>query len=207
MRSSPLLCAADVSKWSGLITKPQWQLARSGYSVELAIVGSWHGAEPNSYCAASLGAAHDAKLLTAAYLVLNSLPGAESVDRARNICGTAWDNLAFAALDIEVRGVTEQIIADAAASVVKAGLRPIIYTGSWFWSGRLGNPDWAASPPLWDSRYDGRKILEFPKPYGPWNVLVGKQYEGSNSDLGFSSDLSVFDAEWVAAEAKDGKCG
>ena len=151
--------------------------------------------------------AHDAKLLTAAYLVLNSLPGAESVDRARNICGTAWDNLAFAALDIEMRGVTEQIIADAAASVVKAGLRPIIYTGSWFWSGRLGNPDWAASLPLWDSRYDGRKILEFPNPYGPWSVLVGKQYEGSNSDLGFSSDLSVFDAEWVAAEAKDGKCG
>ena len=207
MRSSPLLGAADVSKWSGLITKTQWQSARSSHSVELAIVGSWHGAEPNGYCEDSLGAARDAGLLTATYLVLNSFPGAESVDRAQSSCGTAWDNLVFAALDIEVRGVTEQIIADAAASVVKAGLRPIIYTGSWFWSGRLGNPDWAASLPLWDSRYDGQKVLEFPNPYGPWSKLVGKQYEGSNNDLGFSSDLSVFDAEWVTAEAKDDKCG
>ena len=197
MPATKLIRAADVSRWSGQITEAQWKSAKENHGIELAIVGAWHGAEANEHCEASLHNAQDAGLQIAAYAVLNGMRGDESIERAKAACGMPWWDLAFAALDVEVRGVTRRIIASAATKVTHGGLRPIIYTGAWFWRGRLGNPDWAAGLPLWDSRYDGKLDLEFPDPYGPWTKIVGKQYEGSNSDLGFNADLSVFDAEWL----------
>ena len=191
--------AADISKWSGAVTEAQWAAARDQCGIGLAIVGSWHGREANHDCVASLRAADSVGLLTATYLVLNSLAGADSVSRAQVACGTLWPSLTFAALDMELRGVSETIVEEAADAVRVARLRPLIYTGSWFWRGRLDNPGWAADLPLWDSRYDGRQVLDFPEPYGPWTEIVGKQYRGTNTALGFSCDLSVFDANWLSS--------
>ena len=83
--------------------------------------------------------------------------------------------------------------------VQKAGHRCVIYTGKWFWEGRLGNPEWASHMPLWDSRYDGSATVAFNPMYGGWRKTTGKQYEGTNDGLGFSADLSVFDRSWLGA--------
>ena len=192
-----LVFAADVSVWSGQISEARWKAAKDNHGIGLAIVGAWHGGQSNWHCASTLHTAKAAGLNVATYAVLNQLSGAESVAHARDACGPFWKSLKFVALDIEVRGVTEDAIDEATRTVAADGLQPIIYTGAWFWRGRLGNPDWAADLPLWDSRYDGKQDLAFPDPYGPWASVVGKQYEGSNGDLGFSSDLSVFDRCWL----------
>ena len=44
--------------------------------------------------------------------------------------------------------------------VQAAGHRCVIYTGSWFWKGRLGDPDLgAAHAAMGQQRYDGRPSL------------------------------------------------
>ena len=189
-----LIQAADVSTWSGHIGYQQWAQVRR--RVQLAIVGSWHGRESNQTAANTLTSAQSAGLSVATYAVINSLDGERSIERAKQACGRSWPALKFVALDIEVDGVSEATIQAAADEVRNEGLRPIIYTGRWFWSGHLGNPTWAADLPLWDSAYNGQSDLTFDG-YGAWKTVVGHQYQGTNSALGFSADLSVFDADWV----------
>ena len=199
---SGLITAADVSVYTGAVSSDEWIHAKqavSGPSLELAIVGSWHGLETNIYAESTLQAARQAGLLTATYIVLNARSGQETIQVGLAACGKQEvPLLGFVALDIELRGVTEKIITDALAEIRAHNLRPIIYTGAWFWKGRLGNPDWACGTPLWTSSYNGQRTLDDPAlPYGPWKTCVGHQYVGSDSSLGFSADLSVFSLEWI----------
>ena len=193
--------AADVSMYGGLVTTEQWVAAKKDHGIGLAIVGSWHGRVSNPYCEETLTNAVAAGLRIATYAALNSRSGEDTVWFAAAACGEHWPDLAFVALDIEIDGVTEQVVKDAEASVTAGNLRPIIYTGRWFWSGHrhLGNPTWACYLPLWDSHYDGLEELVLSPTYGGWTTqdLVGKQYLGSNNALGFSCDLSVFEAAYL----------
>ena len=190
-----LVGAADISMWSGAVSYQQWVQARR--RIQLAIVGSWHGREANPHTLESFQGAQKAGLAIATYIVLNSAPGPVSIDRGLAACGDQVPGLSFVALDIEVQGVTEQIIHEAAERVTDLSLRPIVYTGRWFWEGHLGNPAWASDLPLWDSAYNGKQDLKFPTTYGRWSSLVGHQYVGTTMDLGFSADLSVFDGDWL----------
>ena len=198
-----LIRAADVSKYGGAVSSEKWAKASADHGVGLAIVGSWHGRDANPHAAQTLCAAADAGLAVATYAVLNSRDGCATVGLAKSACGEQWPNLSFVALDIELDGVTRQVVAGAASEVVAAGLRPIVYTGRWFWasSRHLGNPTWASHLPLWDSHYDGVEALVLHPVYGGWSSadVVGKQYRGSNNGLGFSCDLSVFDPGFVHA--------
>ena len=197
-----LIRAADVSKYGGPITTDQWAAAKADHGIGLAVVGSWHGRDANRYCAETLAAAVDAGLSIATYAALNSRDGADTIWYAAKECAEHWANLAFVALDIEIDGVTQQVVADAEASVTAGNLRPIIYTGRWFWTGarHLGNPTWASHLPLWDSHYDGLEVLMLTPAYGGWHTqdVIGKQYRGSNNDLGFSCDLSVFASNFLS---------
>ena len=190
----------DISKYAGPVGLAEWQRAyKEGQRV--AVVGSWHGVDANHFAFQNLDHARLAGFLTATYIVLNALDGAEAVKRAAAACGSEWEQLKFVALDIEVDGVTWGIIADAKAAIgrVLPKAKVCIYTGSWFWRGHLNNPTWGIdlSLPLWDSRYDGQPDLAFPDPYGCWTELIGRQYQGTNKALGFSTDLSVFDSAWI----------
>ena len=184
--------ATDVSVWGGPINYPQWRTAK-GDGIKLAIVGSWHGLSYNSYAAHSLASARHAGLQVATYVALNDMAGADSVARGLKACGD-YSDLCFVALDVEIKGVTVDIISDAVSAVSAAKLIPIIYTGSWFWYGKFGDPHDFAHLPLWTSLYDGHADLTVNwKPYGGWEAPAAKQYEGTNHTLGFGNDLSVFD--------------
>ena len=109
--------------------------------------GSWHGSIENRYAEHVLSGARLAGLKTATYIVLGARP--EVVTTGLKACGKQADHLAFVALDCELRGLTEETLHEAIQLVQKAGHRCVIYTGSWFWEGRLDNPDWASHMPLW----------------------------------------------------------
>ena len=196
-----LVRAADVSKYGGAVSAEQWAKAKADHGIGLAVVGSWHGRDANRYAAQTLCAAADAGLAVATYAVLTSRDGSATVGLAKQACAEQWPNLSFVALDCELDGVTEQVISDAEAEVTAEGLRPLIYTGRWFWASdrHLGNPTWASHLPLWDSHYDGVEALVLHPSYGGWDTgdVVGKQYRGSNDLLGFSNDLSVFAADFL----------
>ena len=199
---SMLVTAADVSVYTGDVSSDDWARAKrtvAGPPLELAVVGSWHGTETNRYAESTLQAAHKAGLTTATYIALNSRPGREAIVAGLDACGEhEVPLLSFVALDIELRGVTETILTDALMEIRAHDLRPIVYTGSWFWRGRLGNPGWAHRVPLWTSSYNGERTLDDPAlPYGPWGECVGHQYAGTDRSLGFSCDLSVFKTKWL----------
>ena len=189
--------AADVSVYGGNVSADQWRDGRN-MGIGLAIVGLWHGQRLNQYAHSTLYGAQAAGLPLAAYVALSkNWSGSEQVAFGKKIAGDKWDNLRFVALDIELPGITQTIIADAAEAVRADGLRPIIYTGKWFWDGHLGNPDWFPHIPLWDSLYDQRAIVELVHPYGGWTSVVGKQFDDKTSRLASSADISAFDAEWI----------
>ena len=189
--------AADVSVYGGLIGRPEWAAAKAEHGLELAIVGSWHGKSANRYAEHVLSGARMAGLETATYIVLAE--DAHVVEAGLGACGPAAEHLTLVALDCELRGLTEESLHAAIQLVQTAGHRCVIYTGKWFWYGRLGNPEWASHMPLWDSRYDGRATVAFNPMYGGWRKTTGKQYEGNNQTLGFCADLSVFDRSWLGA--------
>ena len=190
--------ALDVSKWSGLISEAEWQAAKSrGFT--LAIVGAWHGTEANEYAQETILNAYNAGMQVAAYTVLNAEDGHKSVLSALEACGDQTDNLLFMALDVEVVGLTEKVFDEAHIELLTSDVVACVYTRSSFWKGTLGNPNWGIGLPLWDANYDGVDQLILTNNYGGWNQtsIVGKQYTGSNTRLGFDADCSVFNAEWV----------
>ena len=184
-----------MSVYSGLIGRPEWAAAKEDHSIELAIVGSWHGSSANRYAEHVLSGARMAGLATATYIVLAEHP--EVVTTGLQACGMQAEHLSFVALDCELRGLTEDSLHEAIRLVKEAGHRCVIYTGAWFWAGRLGDPDWASHMPLWDSSYDAIESLSYRTRYGGWEYCSAKQYQGTNETLGFGADLSVFDPEWL----------
>ena len=191
-----LVRAADVSVYSGHITAKQWRRARARHHVELAVVGSWHGSRANQYAEATLAAARAAGLKVATYIVVTD--DAKAIGYGLDACGIHVDSLEFVAIDAELRGVSEKGITDSVRAVHDRGRRAMIYTGKWYWAGRLGDPKWAPRIPLWDSSYNGRQTLD-EAGYGGWGRPVGHQYKGTNTELGFSCDLSVFAKDWLEA--------
>ena len=195
-----LVKGLDISKYAGLVPAHEWEQAFAK-GERVAVVGSWHGRDGNGFAQSNLINARQAQFATATYVVLNSLPGSVAVKEAAVFCGSEWENLAFVALDVEVAGVTRAIIAEAKDAVRYHHPRALvcIYTGRWFWDGQLGNPTWGRDLglPLWDSRYDGMPNLDYPDPYGGWEHLIGRQYQGTNKAVGFSTDLSVFSSVFM----------
>lgn len=201
---SGLVLATDVSVFGGGVIRSRCKRAKRDHGLGLAIAELWTGRTDNFYANSTLGVAHVDGMMVAGRAVLNDLPGAMTISLARRACESEiWEALRFVALGVEMRGVTAKTVADAAEAVQADGLRPIIHTSRWFWAGRLGNPDWASHLPLWHSDYDGKDTLRFPKPYGGWTCLAGKQYQDANTLLNFSSELSVFDEEWLSPTVEE----
>ena len=154
-----LVHAADVSVYSGLIGRPEWTHAktrdhenRAGHRRLMA-----RSQRVNPYAEYVLSGARMAGLETATYIVLAEHP--EVVTTGLQACQLQAEHLSFVALDCELRGLTEEVLHEAIRLVHDAGHECVIYTGSWFWKGRLGDPRWAKHMPLWDSLYDGRASL------------------------------------------------
>ena len=189
--------ALDVSKYSGEISQEQWGSAKSrGY--DLAIVGAWHGTTANDHARNTLYNASQAGLIVAAYTVLNAEDGAKSVHDGFRACGDQADTLKFMALDVEVAGLTHKIFNAADNALISADVKACVYTRYSWWHDKMGNPEWGVVLPLWNADYEGGDTLRITKGYGGWTQtsLVGKQFQGSNSRLGFNADLNVFREDW-----------
>jgi len=206
----PTVKGVDLSVYQGVVRARSWQvMARDG--VKVAVVGSWHGLRSNLHAPSNLLEARMADLTTATYIAVNGdRPGRDHVESGRAACAARWKPLNFVAIDVEIRGVTEEILDHALARVKELGGRPAIYTGRWFWNwwalslghlpglDRPGGVSRYASYPLWTAFYDGRPTLDVPL-YGGWERAVGHQYAGTTTAYGTQVDLNVFDAEWVEA--------
>jgi len=206
----PTVCGVDVSAYQYSISRDKWARMKADGQV-VAVVGSWHGVQDNAWALENLMRARSVGLKTATYIAINgSRSGRSHVEEGRDACGGQWEHLNFVAIDVEIRGVTEEILDAALANVEKLGGRPAIYTGRWFWNwwalslghlpglDRPGGVSRYASYPLWTALYDGRPTLDVPL-YGGWERAVGHQYAGTTAAYGTQVDLNVFDAEWVEA--------
>ena len=200
MKQTTLAC--DVSAYSKATpyTQAEWSAAKRR-GCGLAIVGSWHGTHGNPRCQDSLASAKAVGLELGTYAVLNGVLGDESIEHAKSVCGSQWDDVRFIALDIEVTGVTFETISSASATLAHYGKQVCLYTGSWWWVGHMGNPTWGADLDikLWTADYSRPPSLDLPKPYGGWYAsdVIGHQFQGTNTRLGLNCDLSVFDMDWV----------
>ena len=197
-----LVQAADVSVYTGPVSHDQWAAAKAKHHIELAIVGSWHGSRSNEYAEATLHAARKAGLMTATYVVVIDKPSA--IGYGLEACGNEAEHLSFVALDIEVRGVTEKSIADSIRDVHAGSHRAAIYTGAWFWQGRLGNPKWAPHIPALGLELrrppDTASGTTSDTAAGKVRQLSDISTREPTTELGFSCDLSVFDKEVARSE-------
>ena len=183
------------------VTPDYWRAVKSeGY--ELAVIGLWGAVTPNTEAEKWLREAREAGLLTACYVAINgSRPGWEHVDIGRGYAGDEWEHCHFCAIDVEVEGVTLPQITQAIQRVVELGKSPILYTARWFWRDRLGDPTGFSNTPLWTADYDNDPTLDFPLPYGGWDlgVLCGKQFSDAGNIWGVTFDINTFDGDWLEA--------
>lgn len=190
----------DYSKFQGTVSRASHRQMREA-GIEAVCVGLWHGLDANSYALNSLANAKDEGLLRGGYVVVNSRPGAAAVQAGRQAAGGHWGQLFGVAIDVEIEGVTEAILADAFDEVVRLGQRPFLYTGNWFWDFwalQLGHFPNASRYGAWIAYYNFRADLAIPtRPgYGP---IIGHQYAGSTAAFGTTVDFSVFDRDWLFA--------
>jgi len=189
----------DFSKWQGDVSGASLQAMKDD-GVKGVCVGSWHGISPNPYVKSVLNRARSIGLDTATYYVFNSRDGKETVERAFNACGGAeWDACLFHAPDVEIRGITEQILRDGLKVTEDVGGWPIIYTGNWFWNWwrlDLGyDPDFTDWP-SWIAVYNGMPNLNVAPAPGLGTLRI-HQYAGSTQAFGTTVDFNVANKAWM----------
>ena len=174
-----LLRVVDYSKYQGTVSRASHRLMRED-GIAGVVVGLWHGLDANPYALNSLANAKDEGLLRGGYAVINDRPGRDAVRAAQQAAGGHWPQLFGVAIDVEIRGVTEAIMADALDEVLRLGQRPFVYSARWFWNwwavelGHLpglitpgGVPSFARYP-LWTAQYDGIADLNSVQLFGGW---------------------------------------
>ncbi len=189
----------DLSKWQDDVPGQSLQDMKDA-GIKGICVGSWHGIDANPYVKRVLNRARDIGLDTATYFVYNSRPGKETTERAFNACGAIeWDACLFHAPDVEIRGITEQILRDGLKATEDAGGWPIIYTGNWFWNWWIQDlgyvPDFTAWP-SWIAVYNGRLDLNVTPARGLGTLRI-HQYAGSTQAFGTTVDFNVANKAWM----------
>ncbi|HUV73876.1 MAG TPA: GH25 family lysozyme [Anaerolineae bacterium] len=199
----------DVSVYSGEITIDQWRKVKAdGYG--LAVVGLFHGRTVNRYAGQQLGAAIQAGLNVAAYVLIAPWTGwnaAQQVAAGLAEAQVYRSSLWFVAVDVEIDGVTGKMVREALDAVKEMGHRPIIYTGGWWWQNRFNFSDY----PLWAAQYpafltdEPENLLHTVKLFGGWTreKLVGWQYKGTTDLHGVNCDLNWFDETFVKSQEKE----
>jgi len=189
----------DLSKWQGDVPGQSLRAMKSD-GVGGICVGSWHGISPNPYAKSVLSRARSIDLDTATYYVFNNRSGAETVERAIAACGQVeWDACIFHAPDVEIRGITEQILRDGLRATEDAGGWPIIYTGNWFWNWwklDLGHAPDFRDYPSWIAVYNGIPDLNVAPAWGLGPIRI-HQYRGSTQAYGTTVDFNVANKAWM----------
>ena len=110
--------------------------------------------------------------------------------------GSEWANIDLVVVDVELAGITMARVMELADALEAAGKQAdVLYTGSWFWTGHMGNSTdsrWKRFK-LWPAQYDGVADLSV-RLFGPWAAtdVVGKQFAGTTELTGYAVDLNEF---------------
>ena len=199
-----LLRVVDYSKYQGTVSRASHRAMRED-GIAGVIVGLWHGLDANPYALNSLANAKDEGLLRGGYTVVNNRSGRDAVRAAQQTAGGHWAQLFGVAVDVEIRGVTEAILADAFDEVLRQNQRPFLYTGNWFWNWwalELGHFPDASRVAAWIAYYNGIADLASVPSRPGYGPIVGHQYRGSTPAYGTTVDFNVFDAAWLRAWPK-----
>jgi len=184
------------------ISVPTFRLFRDeGYDIFVQDVWTGIGSPLPSYW--NLYDSLEAKNISAAYNVINGArPGDEQIDEGHRVIGDLWNEMNFIAVDVEVNGITVEIVRQALDHVRTLGQRAILYSGGWFWADPNRWADGANDPTdfrdekLWTSDYTKTPTLLAPG-YGGWETAVGHQHKGTTFRHGVEVDLNVFDPAFI----------
>lgn len=173
---------------------PEWAEARLAEGYELLIQDLWTGNRLVKVAEENLRTWREAGGRVAAYFCIHDATDIDThFSRAREGAGGEWGNLAFLAIDVEIEPVSVASVLYAADLVLEAGLRPVVYTGYWFWAGKMGNPTGCEHLPLWDASYGTEPALEMTYRYGGWEVRAIHQFRGTTNIDGVEVDLDLVD--------------
>ena len=200
-----LATVVDYSKYQGTVSRASHRAMREA-GVAGVVVGLWHGLDINPYALSCLANAKAELLRRGGYVVVNNRPGREAVRAGKQAAGGHWPGLFGVAVDVEIKGVTEAIMADAFDEVLRQGQRPFLYTGNWFWNWwalSLGHFPDASAFGAWPAVYNGIKTLESAGTRPGYGPVIGHQYAGSTAAFGTTVDFSVFDAAWLAGPQEE----
>jgi len=160
---------------------------------------AWTGVISPAPTLVNLNRARTAGFITAAYVVVNQLPGATSVGHARFACSAEWDYLNFVAVDVEVQ-TSLLSITGALKEVRRLGKKSCIYSSKNAWKYALNTTSLKAEW-LWNAYYDGDPDYDFfLNPYGGFTKLAGEQYQGTTYLDGMAVDLNNFSAAFISLE-------
>ena len=130
------------------------------------------------------------------------------LDNIKINAGAEWANIRDVVIDAEIPGITMARVMELADGLKGAGkTADVLYTARWFWTGHMGNSQdtrWKRFR-LWPADYDADPTIDFPAPYGPWELadLIGKQYAGTTYIKGQAVDLNTFEDSWLAEEQEE----
>lgn len=70
----------------------------------------------------------------------------------------------------------------------RLGIKPIIYTGFYFWKDEVGAPAFGAAYPLWHAQYTSAECPNIPPPWGDWAFW---QFTSTGSVNGIAGNVDV----------------
>lgn len=180
--------AVDASYDQLTVTEAQC-LNRSSWPLYVQCL--WTAIEQPPARVESLRTAKNAGLDIAGYISLNnSGSGANHVMSGKaGVPDDLWDAMEFVAVDVELRGITEQQILRAVEAVESLGQKVVIYTSWNAWNNLVapGNPTSLKHIPLWNALWDRNPDFDFPTlRYGGWvdSMVFMEQWSGGTDVCG-----------------------
>lgn len=194
-----MLYGIDVSSYQPGISMAE--VAREGFAFAFCKATEGTGYTNPDY-AQQIAGAKAAGLVAGAYHFLSPGNGAGQADYFLSVVGNPAGLVLV--LDVEAGAYADVMAFVAEIERRIPGYHPVIYSGSWFWSGHLGNPPSPAGCPLWDSKYvtavgpasavyAGVPASYWTPGYGSWQHSTILQFTSNAVVAGFQRvDASAF---------------
>lgn len=127
-----------------------------------------------------------------------SHPGSWHMQMGRSgVPDDLWEQMVKIPVDVELPGLTIDMVKDALAQQEIMGKPRDIYTSYNVWVNMMGNPAHPEGTGLQDANWNGQADLVMQRPYGGWTSIWGHQYRGGSYINGQYADSNVFDLEPV----------
>ena len=167
----------------------------------------WTGSDPPAPRVTNLRVALNNGFIIAGYISLTaSQSGIWHVERGRaSVPDDIWDALALVFIDVELDGIRNSNIRQAADRLLELGKRRAIYTSYNAWVNKQGNPTNFTDCLLWDANWTGVAGVTYPRLYGGWILadIVGQQWSGGQNVEGVFVDRDSFVRELLVPQEEE----